>query len=66
MIYFFQDSQYLKIWNRRATAGWPGGNLEFRQAQARPAFTTVASFHLRRNNDQMLCIEQMFLTDYTF
>ena len=60
MIDFFQGSQYLKIWNSVAIAEWPVGNLEFRQAHDRPAFTLVASFHLRRNNDQMLCIEQMF------
>ena len=56
MIDIFQDSQYLKIWNSEATAEWPGGNLEFTHAHARPAFTIAASFHLRRNNDQMLCI----------
>ena len=55
MIDLFENSQYLKIWNTCATAEWPIGNLEFRQAHNRPAFTAVASFHLRRNNDQMLC-----------
>ena len=59
MIDFFQGSQYLKIWNNWATAEWPVGNLEFRQAHTRPAFSTVASFHMRRKNEQVLCIEQM-------